>query len=304
MGFRLCILPIVCLFLQHAPAQNNVQKFLKPADTLDKNRRDIVVGTEAAVGAAALVGLSQVWYDDYEKSGFHFDNDNVEWLQMDKAGHVYSSYHLGRFGYETLAWAGVSEKDRLIYGSTLGFVFLSAVEVLDGYSERWGASWGDLGANAGGTTLFLSQQLLWKEQRIIPKFSFHTTPYASARPDVLGETPREQLLKDYNGQTYWLSGNIHSFAKSSKIPKWLNVAIGYGAEGMITGQNRLVNTVFLPEKERFRQFYLSLDVDLSRIETKSHTLKTLFSIFNTIKVPAPALEINTKGITKFHPVYF
>jgi hypothetical protein len=92
--------------------------------------------------------------------------------------------------------------------------------------------------------------------------------------------------------------------KSSEFPKWLNLAVGYGAEGMITGQDRLVNTVFLPEKERFRQFYLSVDVDLSRIETKSHFLKTVFSVFNTIKIPAPALEINTKGITKGHLVYF
>jgi hypothetical protein len=45
----------------------------------------------------------------------------------------------------------------------------------------------------------------------------------------------EQMLKDYNGQTYWLSVNLHSFYKGSKIPKWLNLAIGYGANGMLTG---------------------------------------------------------------------
>jgi hypothetical protein len=304
MKNRFLIVLMVGLMFQAAFAQDKIDNFLKPADSLNKARRNAVIISESALATGALVGLSQVWYDDYEKSDFHFVNDNIQWLQMDKAGHVYSAYHLGRFGYDALAWSGVREKDRLIYGSTIGFAFLSAVEVLDGYSAEWGASWGDIAANAGGTALFVSQQLLWKEQRIIPKFSFHTTPYASARPEVLGETVSEQILKDYNGQTYWLSVNLHSFAKTSKIPKWLNVAIGYGAEGMITGDDQLVNTVFLPEKERFRQFYLSLDVDLSRIETKSHTLKTIFSIFNTIKIPAPALEINTKGITKLHLVYF
>lgn len=282
----------------------NPEDFLKPSDTLNKPRRNGVIYAESGLAAGALIGLGQVWYSDYEKSDFHFVNDNAQWLQMDKAGHVYSAYHLGRFGYEALAWSGVREKDRLLYGSTLGFVFLSTVEIFDGYSAKWGASWGDIAANAGGTALFVSQQLLWKEQRITPKFSFHTTPYASARPEVLGETVPEQLLKDYNGQTYWLSINLHSFAKSSKIPKWLNVAVGYGAEGMVTGNDRFVNTVFLPEQERFRQFYLSLDLDLSKIETKSHLLKTIFSVVNTIKIPAPALEINTKGTTKFHPFYF
>ena len=103
-----------------------------------------------------------------------------------------------------LAWSGVSKKNQLICGATFGFAFLSAVEVMDGYSSNWGASLGDVGANAAGTALLVSQELLWKEQRITPKFSFHTTPYASARPNVLGSSISEQILKDYNGQTYWL----------------------------------------------------------------------------------------------------
>lgn len=291
------------LFLQTGFAQG-LDGFLKSADSLNVQRRNAVVVSESVLAAGALYGLSTVWYDDYEKSDFHFINDNADWLQMDKAGHVFSSYHLGRFGYESLQWAGVRRKDRLIYGSTLGFVFLSAVEVFDGYSAEWGASLGDIAANAGGTVLFIGQELLWKEQRIVPKFTFHTTEYASARPDVLGSSVNEQIFKDYNGQTYWLSANVHSFFKQSKIPKWINVAVGYGAEGMITGKDAFVNTIFLPESERVRQYYLSLDVDLSKIETKSHLLKTVFSIFNTIKIPAPTLEINEKGITKFHPIYF
>jgi hypothetical protein len=34
----------------------------------------------------------------YDYPIFHFINDNAEWLQMDKAGHIYSSYHLGDWG--------------------------------------------------------------------------------------------------------------------------------------------------------------------------------------------------------------
>jgi len=280
------------------------QKLLKPSDTLNKDRRRALIMGESVLAAGALYGLSSVWYDDYEKSGFHFINDNAHWLQVDKAGHVFSSYQLGRIGYDAMAWSGVREKDRLIYGSTLGFAFLTTVEVFDGFSAEWGASLGDVAANAAGTALFVSQQLLWKEQRIIPKFSFHNTPYASARPNVLGSSSREQILKDYNGQTYWLSANVRSFFKASKIPAWINIAFGYGAEGMITGEDEFVNTVFLPESTRFRQYYLSLDVDLSKIKTKSHFWKTVFSVANTIKIPAPTLEINGKGTTKFYAFYF
>ncbi len=278
--------------------------FLKPSDTLHKSRLKTLLISEASIGTAALVGLNQVWYADYPKSDFHFINDNAEWLQMDKAGHVFSAYHLGSFGANAMKWTGANQKSQLLYGATLGLAFLTTVEVFDGYSANWGASLGDVVANVSGTALYVSQELLWKEQRIVPKFSFHATPYAAARPEVLGSSLQEQILKDYNGQTYWLSFNMHSFVPKSKIPKWLNVAVGYGAEGMITGNDAFVNTIFLPESQRYRQFYLSLDVDLTKIETKSHFLKTILTICNTIKIPAPTFEIKGSGGAKWHLVYF
>ena len=113
----------------------------------------------------------------------------------------------------------------------------------------------------------------------------------------------EEFLKDYNGQTYWLSGNIHSFFKDSKVPKWLNVAVGYGAEGMLVGDNESVDNLGITQNPK-RQFYLSLDVDLSRIKTNSHLLKSILEVLNVIKVPFQALELDSNGKLKAHPVYF
>ena len=223
---------------------------------------------------------------------------------MDKVGHLYTSYHVGRFSAESLNWSGTSKKNQLIYGASLGFVFLTAVEVMDGFSEEWGASSGDVVANAAGTALYVSQELIWKEQRIIPKFSYHKTEYSNYRPDVLGSTFPEQILKDYNGQTYWLSTNIYSFSKGSKIPKWLNVALGYGAEGMVSGNDENFTPILTPKPEKFRQFYLSLDVDLTKIKTKSHFLKTVFSVLNTVKIPAPTIEYSPQSGFKFYAFYF
>jgi Predicted periplasmic lipoprotein (DUF2279) len=298
------ILFFLLLFSQILCAQNKFDTFLIPSDSLNIQRRNGVIIFELALSGTALLALNQLWYANYSKSNFKTINDNAEWLQVDKAGHVFSAYHIGNANINALKWSGISRKNQLIYGATSGFVFLSAVEVMDGYSKNWGFSVGDIVSNASGTALLISQELLWKEQRIVPKFSFHTTPYPSARPKVLGTTLTEQLLKDYNGQTYWLSANIHSFAKNSKIPKWINLAVGYGGEGMITGNDEFVNTIFLPEKTRVRQFYLSLDVDLTKIETKSRVLKTFFSLINTIKVPAPTLEFRDSGKIKGHFLYF
>jgi len=285
-------------------AQSGIQSFLKPSDTLNSKRQKAVFVSEAAFSAISLVGLNQLWYADYPRSDFHFINDNQEWLQMDKAGHLFSSYHLGRLGSEMLKWSGASPKKQLIYGAGLGFAFLTAVEVLDGFSSQWGASTGDVIANATGTALFVSQELIWKEQRITPKFSFHTTRFAQYRPEVLGSTFSEQILKDYNGQTYWLSANLKSFFKDSKIPKILNVAIGYGADGMIAGKGENSVIITNQNQSKSRQFYLSLDLDLTKIETKSHFLKTFFSVFSVLKIPAPTLEYSANEGLRAHALYF
>lgn len=281
-----------------------MDSFLTPSDSLNLKRSNFVYVSEAVFLGGTLVGLNQIWYKDYPKSSFHFINDNDDWLQMDKAGHLFSTYHLGRFGAEALAWSGADKKQQLVYGATIGFAFLTVVEVFDGFSQEWGASWGDLVANAAGTGLYVSQELLWKEQRIIPKFSFHTTKYAALRPNTLGGSWNEQILKDYNGQTYWLSVNLHSFTKSKNVPQWLNLAVGYGAEGMVYGSHELSSEEIVGHDSRTRQFYFSFDVDLTKIQTKSHTLKTLFSVFNTIKVPAPTLEISQFDRPKWYFVYF
>ena len=284
-------------------AQSSLESFLTPSDSINKPRQSgVYIGESVALGAT-LIGLNQIWYKDYPQSNFHFFNDNDQWLQIDKVGHLYSSYHLGRAGAELLQWSGASQKEQLLYGASVGFAFLTVVEVFDGFSQEWGASTGDIIANATGTTLYVSQELLWKEQRITPKFSFHQTKFAKQRPETLGKSLNEQLLKDYNGQTYWLSFNIHSFTKDSLIPKWLNLAIGYGGENMLYGSRSeaLQNGIF---QQEYRQFYLSLDIDLTKIETNSHFLKTLFAVFNTIKIPAPTLQYNDYNGLKSHFIYF
>ncbi|AUC23712.1 DUF2279 domain-containing protein [Polaribacter sejongensis] len=296
---KLIVFSLFFLLTIFSHAQNS--SFYKKSDTLNTKRKNAIILTESVMAGGALIALNQLWYQDYPRSSFHFKNDNKDWKQMDKVGHFMTSYYLGKVAMETLDWAGVSKKNQLIYGATAGFAFLTAVEVLDGFSEEWGASPGDVLANATGTGLLIGQELLWQEQRITVKYSFHQTKFAKQRPNTLGENYLQQALKDYNGQTYWLSANIWSFNKKSSFPKWLNVALGYGAEGMLYGNSNAVNPI---QQDAYRQFYLSLDLDLTKIKTNSEFLKSVFSVVNFIKIPAPTLEINTKGALTFHYMYF
>ncbi|MBO3117334.1 DUF2279 domain-containing protein [Winogradskyella sp. DF17] len=281
--------------------QSGLNKFLKPSDSLNKTRRNAVVISEVALASVTLISLDQLWYSDYERSSFQTVNDSKEWLQMDKLGHVFSSYQIGRFSANSLNWAGVSKRDQLLYGGTLGLGFLTAVEIMDGFSEEWGFSWSDMAANALGTGIYIGQELLWEEQRISLKYSFHRTSYAQQRPGVLGNGLYEELLKDYNGQTYWLSANLESFLKTDFFPNWLNLAFGNSGKGMLTGAS---NDQSFPNQNRVRQYFLSLDVDLSRIKTNSNFLRTILDILNVIKVPFPTLEYNSTGAFKWHFLYF
>jgi uncharacterized protein YfiM (DUF2279 family) len=301
LRFFLTHIILLCCATGPLFSQSKVNQFLKPSDSLNKSRRNAVIFSEVSLVTTAIIGLDQLWYADYPRSKFKTINDSGEWLQMDKLGHVFSSYQLGRLGANTINWTGLSRKNQIIYGSTLGLGFLTAVEVMDGFSEEWGFSWTDMASNTIGTGLFVGQELLWEEQRILLKYSFHQTRFAKQRPEKLGDGLAEEFLKDYNGQTYWLSANINSFLKTDYLPNWLNLAFGYGADGMLTGEP---DAPLFINQNRIRQYYLSLDIDFSRIKTKSHVLKTIFDVLNVIKVPFPALELNTKGRLKMHYFYY
>ena len=276
------------------------------SDTLNHKRLNLVIATGATFYAVSIPCLYVLWYKDYPQSAFHFFNDNGEWLQMDKFGHVTASYYIGLVGYSALRWTGLSEKKSIWYGGMTGLVYLTTVEIMDGFSEQWGASTGDMVANTLGTALFISQQLAWHEQKFVMKWSYHASPYAQYNPGQMGNTDVERMLKDYNGQTYWLSANISSLGlQHTRFPKWLNMAAGYGAEGMTGASSNPseINGVPVPYSERYRQFYIAPDIDLSRIPVKSKTLKLIFNTIGFIKIPMPALEFNKNGV-KFHPLYF
>ena len=287
----------------HASSQ-----FLAPSDTLNKQRL-VLSGAVAATGyAATMVALNELWYKDFPKSSFHFYNDNSSWMQVDKFGHSLTSYQLGRYGYEVMRWSGIDEKSSVWIGGNFGLFFLTGIEILDGFSDEWGFSHGDFLANVGGSAMFIGQQLAWGEQRASLKFSYSSSSYANLRPETLGYGGLESVLKDYNGQTIWLSINPSSFIHGNerKFLPWLNVAIGYGADGMLGGDsNPSTNQegVALPDIEPFRQYYLSLDLDLSKIKTESHLLKTLFSVIGFLKIPAPALEFS-QGNTTWHWLHY
>ena len=281
-----------------------------PKDSVPNYRkRKLVLTTGTFLASVGSIGyLSHAWYSKYNTSKFHFFDDSKEWLQIDKCGHALSNFQMSHLMMKSFKWAGYNRKQTLLIGGTIGFSYMTIVEIMDGYSKGWGFSWSDMGANALGTGIAIAQEALWKEQRINLKFSFHTTNYPQYNPNLLGDDLLAQSLKDYNGQTYWLSVSPFSFIKSDKkLPKWLAISFGYGADGMIGANYNNIAVIDeegnVTEFSRQRQYYLSLDVDLSKIKTRYKFLQAVFNAFNIIKIPAPTLEFQN-GKTKFYYLYF
>ena len=265
----------------------------------EKNKKlNQLILYEVGTYSLGLVAMNELWYKNYPKSNFHFINDNSSWLQMDKMGHIATSYYSGVNGIKLYRWAGIDEKKAIWIGGLRGTFYNSIIEILDGFSENWGASMGDFASNSFGSFIAISQELYWKEQRILIKYSYSRSDLSYQNSELFGDNFFQRTFKDYNGQTYWISMNINSMFRvdNSQFPDWLNLALGHSAKDM-TSPNNTTND------GRYRQFFLSFDIDLMRIKSKNKILSVLSNVFGYIKIPFPTVEYSNSQFT-LHPIYF
>lgn len=277
------------------------------------SRKFLVAGVSLTGLTSSFILLNDAWYKGYPRTPLHSFDDSKEWLQMDKMGHAWTTYNSSLLACKAWSWAGVSKSTALVLGSLTSLSYLTAIEYLDGRSAKWGWSWSDMAANLSGVAAFVSQEIFAGEQRIRIKFSSRKEKYLNEllprANELFGTSLGSRILKDYNGQTYWLSINVNSWMNKKMNPNWLNIAIGTGAQGMLGGfDNRSFDNdghlVFdRTDIRRFRQWYLSLDVDLSKIKTNRKAVRTLLDALNILKIPFPTLEYSRNGL-KGHLLHF
>lgn len=300
--------------------------FFKPAPKFDKFRFYSALGLTGTAWGGFSYALYNTWYRQFPQREFHFFNDLGEWNNMDKAGHIYTAYFQSNMWYTGSRWTGVGENKSILTGVLAGTAFQSTIEIMDAFSSGWGFSIADYSSNMMGVGAFYFQQKHWGEQRIHFKMSSFPKKYpditlvsadgttssllTDRTDDLFGTNYFTSFLKDYNAQTIWASANVASFlSKESKFPNYLNVAIGYGAENLyggfenvweVEGKSFSTNSSDL---DRYHQFYLALDIDLTRIPAKNHFLRTILHFFNIFKMPSPALEFNSRGELIFHLIH-
>lgn len=266
----------------------------------------INIGVPSAA-VISLVGINEVWYKNYARSDFHFFDDLKEWNGMDKIGHACTSYQLNKISHSLFEKNNI--KKPLLKSSVYTFGYMLGVELLDGYSTEWGFSIYDVIGNGLGTILYTIQERKFKNQPFKIKFSSHKSTYASCRPSLLGENRLQQILKDYNGQTYWLTFNYNElWNKRIKLFDYIDFAFGYSIDGFTGGHNNpeisscncLINDC--NNLKRTSQFIFSVDLNTSKIKNKHPTLGKFLLPFDIVKIPFPAFILNNSK--NFKLIYF
>jgi hypothetical protein len=304
------ILIIIILYIIYAdyirakpvqPAGDTKRPLVINAQHPDRRRLYIVGLLIGGIYSVVFTWLNFAWYRLYPREKFHWFDDRHEWNQVDKAGHFFGAYFETVWAYELLRWAGLDNKRAAFTAAFIGMGFESTIEVWDGFSSKWGASWSDLMGNFMGASFALTQYLLWEEQRMMCKFSYNGNEYKypteelkDRADDLFGKTIFEKILKDYNNITLWISISPSKFIPAIK-PDWLCLAVGYGSENMFGGfENKWVDKDGKEHDRsdlpRYRTLKFSLDADLTRLRKNDPEGHALMKVFNIIKMPFPAYK--------------
>lgn len=202
-----------------------------------------------------LYGATNWWED----SSSEFRVRNEGWFEADspnggadKLGHGYSAYVSTRLLTQGFQWAGHSQSQAAQLSAITSAGLLFGVEVLDGFTERYGFSTVDMVMNLTGVGLglLLAAQPKWDERFDV---RLHYWPSAEAR-----RLNEYDPVADYSGQTYlWITktSGFASLATHSWL-RYLELALGYGTRGYQP-------TDALNEQPKERNLYVGLSVNLS-----------------------------------------
>ncbi len=252
----------------------------------------------ALVGGALVTTMTAIhiyqqngWWKD-NRAPFHFKEDFVYGLSVDKVGHFYGADVISFLVRKSLLWANLSDKQALWIGAGGGLLFQTFTEMEDGFSA-WGFDRVDWLCNLGGA--------LWAPARHhIPflgtfdiKMSYHPSDLLGNPGGIGFKGQKHLIIDDYEGQTFWLSMKIEDILPQtlrSTWPDFLCLALGYGARGVAT-----------PDPHRV--YFIAPDIDFTRLIPQSTPfLKTLGEALNFIHPPLPALRIHPTSI--WYGIYF
>ena len=263
------------------------------ADSLavDKTRLVIVGGALVTTMVAIQVYQANGWWKDNRRP-FHVQEDLKYGLGMDKIGHFYGA-SLGTFIFsKSFQWANLPEESSLWWGAGASALFQTYVEVQDGFSA-WGFDRVDFAANIAGAFYPVAQYYVPFLRSFNVKAGYTPSKLINEPGGVGFRGQKHILFDDYEGQTAWLSINVHNLLPEraqSFWPEWLLIAGGYGVRD-ITGPSP------------YRVFFVGPDLDMTKIIPQDTAfLRTLSQTLNFFRLPLPTIQVSPRTVV--YGLYF
>ncbi len=245
------------------------------------------------IGAGVFTGMhiyyKNTWWKD-QRRFFKFAEDGYYAKDIDKISHIYTANvftEITAAGYE---WAGISPGKSLLWGAITAMAYETYIEINDGFAPIWGFDWSDMGANIAGALY----PFLQKEIPVLQNFTFKW----SFKPNWLKGKVNNQndLLDDYTNMTFWLGISPKGLLPNDMAkyyPAFLGVAFGLSLKNANhqTGGS-----------QAYREWFISLDYDITKLPGNTDFLKKLKKILNFYHFPAPAVRVSPSGI--WYGLYF
>ena len=245
------------------------------------------------VGAGVFTGMhiyyKNTWWKD-QRRFFKYAEDGYYARNIDKISHIYTANVFTVTTSYAYEWAGISPEKSLMYGAITAMAYETYIEINDGFAPNWGFDWIDMGANIFGVLYPYFQ----KEAPVLKNFTFKW----SFQPDWISKkvNNNNDLLDDYTNMTFWLGVSPKGLLPKS-IAKHYPGFIGFAIGLSVKNASHSTGTT-----NAYREWYLALDYDITKLPGDSDFLKKLKSVLNFYHFPSPAVRISPSGV--WYGLYF
>ncbi|MBI2428130.1 MAG: DUF2279 domain-containing protein [Ignavibacteriales bacterium] len=231
------------------------------------------IGFGATVAVVHFTRYVPLW--DRYKTSFFTKENSLYASNYDKALHFYGGVVSTDIIASGLRLQGYEKEEAVLFGAAASTLFYTYIEIEDAHINYLGFDGIDLTASVLGAGYPVLQHYVPFFNSFTPKFSYQS----SGINTTMAKQYSPQFLSDHEGQTYWMGVTVADLLPASyqaSYPRWLGVAAGFSMRNL--GQNTR------------QEYFVTLDVDLRAIDTKSEFLNTVLRTLNYIHFPMPGIK--------------
>lgn len=230
-------------------------------------------GFTLAMTAVHFARYTPLW--ETYKTSFFINENSLYASNFDKALHMYGGVVSADLFSSGLRLQGYDKEQAVLLGAASSSLFYLFIEVEDAHISYLGFDAIDLSASVLGSAYPVLQHYVPLFNSLTPKFSYRSSGINTTMPNQYSP----QFLSDHEGQTYWIGVTVADMLPASykeSYPRWLGAAVGFSMRNL--GHNAR------------QEYYVTLDVDLRAIDTKSDLMNAILRTLNYIHFPMPGIK--------------